>query len=683
VIKGNTVIWQDNRDGDWDIYAAVLSPAADDFRLMEQFSPSLVLHHNEDFAPEEADVMLAAPGSVLLEDGIERLRSPGSLTLDSLGDFGVNAFIDLPGKCAICGPHLPDPSFDRVIRAQYRQPYSGVITSGDYEEAVYGRIVHLGGRTVIQYWINYYFNNHPMLSHEGDWELVEVELDESGQPDRVSVSQHGYGKMRHWRDVKLQDGHPVIYVGRGSHANYFEPGNHNIETSGIELPMFIDETDEYEDGRISTPRVLPLTGSSIDLSGQRWLKFRGRWGEMNGSPEADAPSGPVWSGDRWQHPFAWQGLDWDGFSGIRGRLVGLEARLNSSVTVSLSGMAGRVGEDLAGAIENSMPGSSYLSVPEIGQKAIIAAGTGSPFDYRLEITAANATVTPLRLVFSDPLKGTVTSLDYGNIPVGPGVVASLSIGPDGEKSGYTIETDSDGDGLADSYLAPDAMDVADLDALPPQAVTDLTALRQEDGAIRLQWSAPGDDGSEGAAAMYSLRYSGQPITEENWASAEPVAILERPLAAGSNESVVTSEVPPGECVYFALKATDDAGYESAISNMTSCSQPRLTLSIASVFWGSYPDYLRGDLSIRFRLSNTGDSPASEVAISQVDAFPASVIPGPAPPPVPILEEGQSIDLEIRFYCPPGTKRFTTRLYAGCRDESGNELRFPGPAPGAM
>ncbi|MHB9112787.1 MAG: hypothetical protein ACYC4D_09235 [Thermoleophilia bacterium] len=682
VIKGNMVVWQDNRGGDWDVYAAVLSPAAEDASLLEQYSPSLVLHHNEDFAPEEAGVMLAAPGAVLMEDGIERLSSPGTLSLDSLGDFGVNAFIDLPGKCAICGPHLPDPSFDRVIRAQYQQPYSGVIAGGGYEDTVYGRVVHLGGRTVIQYWINYYFNNHPLLSHEGDWELVEVELDGSGQPGRVSVSQHGYGKMRNWRDVEVRDGHPVIYVGRGSHANYFEPGSHSVETSGLPIPMFIDEADTYEGGRVTMPKVLPLPGSAIDIPGQRWLSFRGRWGEVNGAPEGDPPLGPVWSGDRWQRPFAWQGLDWDGFSGIRGRLVGFEARINSSVTATLSGMAGAVGEDLSGLIENSMPGSSYLSIPEIGQKAIVAGGNGSIPDYRLEITAAASAVTPLRIVFSDPSKGTVTSLDYDGIAVGPGIVAGLSIGPAGEDDGYRIEIDRDGDGAADSFLEPDGMFVGEQDSAPPRAVMDLIAQRQNDGAIRLAWTAPGDDGSEGTAAMYSIRYSAQPITEQNWVAAEPISIPASPAAAGLAESVTTSETPPGDAVYFAMKTTDDAGNESAISNLASCSQPHLALSIASVFWGSYADYLSGNLSVRFRLSNIGDGVAREIVISQVDAYPASVIPGPAPPPCALLGVGQHADMEIRFYCPPGTSRFTTRLFAGCRDEGGNELWFPGPPPGA-
>jgi len=681
VIKGNMVVWQDNRDGDWDIYAAVLSPAAEDAGLMEQYSPSLVLHHNEDFAPEDAGVMLAAPGSALMEDGVERLRAPGDLSLDSLGDFGANAFIDLPGMCAICGPHLPDPSFDRVIRSQYVHPYAAAIASGENSEVVYGRVVHLGGRTVIQYWINYYFNNHPLISHEGDWELVEVELDDGSQPARVSVSQHGYGKMRHWQDVDVRDGHPVIYVGRGSHANYFEPGSHSVEASGLPVEMFIDEADTCEDGRLVHPQVQPLTGSDLDMPGQRWLRFRGRWGEMNDLPEADAPAGPVWSGDRWMQPFAWQGLDWDGFSGIRGRLVGMEIRLNGSVTATLSDMTGTVGEDLAGTIWRGIPGSSYLSVPEIGEKVIIA-DSGECNDCRLEVTATTPAVTPLRIVYSAASKGDVINLDYNSVNVGPGTVAFLTFSPELESTGYALEIDSNGDGQADSVMMPDAVTVDSLDDVPPDVVTDLSALRQQDGSYALEWTAPGDDGGDGTAVMYSVRYSSQPITEENWMSAEPIAVLASPLEAGLRENILTDVIPPGEEAYFAVKTTDDAGNESAISTQLPGRQPRLALSIASVFWGSYADYLSGDLSVRFRLTNVGDGAARNVGICQVDAYPAAVIPGPLPTPVALVEAGQFADMDVRFFCPPGTARFTIRLYAGCQDESGNELWFPGPAPGA-
>lgn len=680
VIKGNTVVWQDNRDGNWDVYAAVLSPATDDSRLMERFAPSLVLHQSEDFAPEDAGVMVSTPGSTLMEDGVEKLRAPGTLSLESLGDYGNNAYIDLPGKCLICGMHLPDPAFDMVIRSQFVRPYRDVIAGGGHDEAVYGRVVHLGGRTVIQYWINYYFNNHPMLSHEGDWELVEVELDAGMQPSRVSASQHSYGKMRQWQDVETRDGHPVIYVGRGSHANYFEPGNHSIEVLEIPDPMIIDEADSHDNGRVIMPRVLPLPGSILSMPGYRWLNFSGHWGEVNGIPEADPPPGPPWSGDRWRHPLAWQGLEWDGLAGMEGKLVGLEARVSRAVRISLSGVAGSVGDNLAGAVEDRIPGSQFFDVEAVGKKVISVPSNGNPFECQLKITAGQTVSTPLQLSFADPKSGSFVSLNYSDIPVGPGTVAGLAIGPAFASTGYAVQVDNNGDGIADITLVPDSVTRTNLDSTPPSAITDLRAERQSDGAVMLGWTAPGDNGDEGAATMYSIRYATQPITEHNWVAAEPVAVNLRPLNAGAIESLTINDLAPGKAVYFAARATDEAGNESPISNPAPSSQPRLMLSVGSVFWGSYADYLNGDLTVRYRLNNRGDGPAREVAVRQVITNPAAVVPGTMPATLAGLEIGQSADVEIRFRCPAGTRRFTTRLYASCVNEAGEEMWFPGLPP---
>lgn len=681
VIKGDTVIWQDNRDGNWDVYAAVLSPALDDLQLAQQYSPSLVMHHNEDFRPEDAGVMVSAPGSALMEDGIERLRAPETLTLDALGDYGAGAYLDLPGKCLICGLRLPDPGFDRVIRTQYVHSYAAVLASGGHDEVVYSRVVPPGGRTVIQYWINYYFNNHPMLSHEGDWELIEVELDAGLQPSRVSVSQHGYGKMRQWRDVEVRDGHPVLYVGRGSHTNYFEPGDHAIEITGLPNPLVIDEVDACEDGSISKPTVLPLPESSLDLPGYRWLQFRGRWGEVNGLSEADPPAGPVWSGDRWEHPFAWQGLEWDGFSGLGAKFVGLEARVNSSVRISLTDGVGRVGENLLGEVERSIPGSQFLDVTALGQKAVRLPGTRSPFACRLEINAAQNTSTPVQLSFSDPARGTIISLDYGSVTAGPGIVAWLAIGPGSEGAGYAIQIDEDGDGFAERAILPDSVANTDLDITEPAAVGDLRAERQKDGAIKLAWTASGDDGNEGAAILYSVRYSAAPITEQNWAAAEPVTVTMRPRTAGEAETLMFNDLPPDSIAYFAVKVTDEAGNESALSNLANTVQPRLALSVGSVFWRSYADYLTGRLTVWFRLSNNGGGPATNVAIEEIVTSPATVIPATMPPPLATLDIGQSANLEVPFYRPAGIYRFTSRVYASCRDATGGAMWFPGPPPG--
>ncbi len=678
VIKGNTVVWQDRRSGDWDVYAAALSPAAGDVQLMEKYSPSLLMHHDEDFFPEDAGMMVSQPGTTLMEGGAELLRAPETLSLSALGGQGAGSYIDLPGKCVICGAHLPDPSFDSVIRAQFVQPYNQLAGAGGHQQTVYGRVAHLGDWTVIQYWINYYFNNHPMLSHEGDWELVEVELDADSRPSRVSVSQHGYGKMRQWRDVRINDGHPLIFVSKGSHANYFEDGLHSIAVAGMPNPAIIDEAEPFEAGKLVTPTVVPLPGA-IGLDGFGWLGFSGRWGEMNGLPESDAPVGPVWSGDKWEHPFAWNGLEWDGFEGLRGQLVAIGASVSRSVMIKISDSTRSIGEDILGQFEQTIPAGQFLDAAAASRKFVAIPGGINTDVYHLEVSSQTAAQTPLKVTLPDPANGVLVRLDYGIVELAAGTVARLTVGPDSSSDDFTLMLDSNGDGLAESSLQPQIVTQA-LDTNAPGDVDDLQAYRRSDGAIVLRWTAPGDDGNEGTPAMYSIRYAAQPVTEENWHEAEPVAVTAAPQAGGSIETLRINDLPPAGALYFAMKTTDEAGNQSGISNIAACLSPRLALSVGSVFWGSYADYLDGSLTVRFRISNYGDGIARDVTIRQVDTNPLTVVPGVLPPPLAALETGQSGDLQIRFHFLEGPRRFLVRLYATGRDINGDEMWFPQAPP---
>ena len=74
----------------------------------------------------------------------------------------------------------------------------------------------------------------------------------------------------------------------------------------------------------------------------------------------------------------------------------------------------------------------------------------------------------------------------------------------------------------------------------------------------LTWTAPGDDDTVGTAAEYDLRYSAEPITEENWMLAESVEGEPIPSVAGSKEVY--------HC-YIAIKTVDEAGNWSGLSNV--------------------------------------------------------------------------------------------------------------------
>lgn len=79
----------------------------------------------------------------------------------------------------------------------------------------------------IQYWFLYVFNDWSNR-HESDWEQITVQLDKQDRPVRLGYSSHGGGQSMSWPDAAregvVEDGHPVVLVARGSHANYFLTG---------------------------------------------------------------------------------------------------------------------------------------------------------------------------------------------------------------------------------------------------------------------------------------------------------------------------------------------------------------------------------------------------------------------------------------------------------------------------
>jgi chitodextrinase len=86
--------------------------------------------------------------------------------------------------------------------------------------------------------------------------------------------------------------------------------------------------------------------------------------------------------------------------------------------------------------------------------------------------------------------------------------------------------------------------------------------------VTLSWTAPGDDGSVGTANSYELRVSTSQITSGNWGSAPSRAVgTPSPLVAGTRQSTVVTNLSPDTTYWFAIKAVDDAGNWSNISNI--------------------------------------------------------------------------------------------------------------------
>jgi hypothetical protein len=144
-----------------------------------------------------------------------------------------------------------------------------MLLAADDRHIYHGRVVQEGGWTVLQYWFFYLYNNwrsgfDGANDHEADWEMVCIYLARDGegslQPEWVAFASHDYAGddlRRRWDDPEIQkvDGHPVIFVGAGSHGSYFSAGEYLTE---LEL------------------KFLAPVARLVDFAAGRWRAFQAR-----------------------------------------------------------------------------------------------------------------------------------------------------------------------------------------------------------------------------------------------------------------------------------------------------------------------------------------------------------------------------------------------------------------------
>lgn len=116
--------------------------------------------------------------------------------------------------------------------------------------------------------------------------------------------------------------------------------------------------------------------------------------------------------------------------------------------------------------------------------------------------------------------------------------------------------------LPDVSIASVALNITDNQA--PSDVASLEATVLGGGVVRLRWLATGDDGMQGQATSYELRYSESPITEANLPSATSVP-TGTPGLPGAQEQVDVPNLVEGQTYHFAVRVMDSAGNTSALT----------------------------------------------------------------------------------------------------------------------
>lgn len=265
--------------------------AASSARLLAKYQPVTYFTADEVFRPTTVDAFVA-------DSVLERYNPACSCWVVVDADPQLDT--------------LPSSGAGWRLNQQPCSPAAGLAGEGCYATsasahepapAVYGRVVRTGEKVVVQYWLFYYDDFYSYTSppsgfiwqaHEGDWEVVNVVLNSDEAPLYVGYSQHCLGQRRSWsRTPRWSGHHPVVYVARGSHANYFSDGVHpwnstcipqSVQTffaaAGLPLP------NDYAGGEgavAAGPAAFGAEATSIDRvsdSSPAWIAFPGTWGEL-------------------------------------------------------------------------------------------------------------------------------------------------------------------------------------------------------------------------------------------------------------------------------------------------------------------------------------------------------------------------------------------------------------------
>jgi len=266
--------------------AAALAAEPSAHALLERHAPELRYDSRErDFAVPLGTIFSESATRLIAAD---RKRLPSDrLGLDALGRTYI--LDGRPDSAARSDDSLDLPDTSSVERPSAAAP-------------AYARSVLDGRRRLwLQYWFYYVANTQDrgvvrIGRHEGDWELMQVRLDEAQRPVEVTMAQHSAGERCPWSRVERSDGGnaPIVYVAEGSHAAFF--------SAGTRRRALYEPRDRADGGG---PRARPVVQFISDAF-PRWMTWPGRWGGSLGGPAPGAqasPRGPAFQGlSKWTDP---------------------------------------------------------------------------------------------------------------------------------------------------------------------------------------------------------------------------------------------------------------------------------------------------------------------------------------------------------------------------------------------
>ncbi len=278
--------------------------------LLQKYAPILCMHPNERFYPTNVKVML----------------ENSKLCTEKWLGLGIKEVKKIPTLRLLMKKENNDEHYNLQLTGKAKDLLQDT-NHWKTKITVYGRKVvdEYVGNTVLQYWFFYIYNDW-QNKHEGDWEMIQINLDKNDKPKYIVYSIHHGGNRLEWDDKMVSKDdkkpeHPLIYVTLGGHGCWNEPGDHRWYQG--KHVCFLDCVDETGNGDSLYPNIEPFTSKKdliyelkdiSNLKENDWIYWNGYWGKQEMGLGKSGPPSPPYidyieekrnSIRRWEFPFLW------------------------------------------------------------------------------------------------------------------------------------------------------------------------------------------------------------------------------------------------------------------------------------------------------------------------------------------------------------------------------------------
>lgn len=127
--------------------------------------------------------------------------------------------------------------------------------------------------------------------HVGDWEHTMIRFI-NGEPTAIFLSEHSFSSAYTWDAITKLNGHPQVYVGNGTHANWATPGPHSYT---VPFGLLADQSDvgllwdvtlnfrgfwfDNSTSTFTSAGGVGIGGSEQESETTSWLLWLGLWGD--------------------------------------------------------------------------------------------------------------------------------------------------------------------------------------------------------------------------------------------------------------------------------------------------------------------------------------------------------------------------------------------------------------------